>query len=62
MNVAGYKVELVRTSTTAAGVISGSGGALINGAVTKALPTTVYSTTTCISDGTDWYCTNGTIL
>ena len=62
MNIAGYKVELVRTSTTAAAVISGGGGALINGAGTKALPTTVYSTTTCISDGTDWYCTNGTIL
>ena len=62
MNVAGYKVKLIRTSTTTSATLSGGGGAQINGSGTKSLPTTVYSTTTCINDGTDWYCTNGTIL
>lgn len=62
MNQVGYKVKLIRTSTTAAADLSGSGGALVNGAAAKALPTAVYSTTTCVSDGTDWYCSNGSIL
>ena len=62
LNQVGYKVKLIRTSTTAAADISGSGGALVNGAAAKALPTAVYSTTTCVSDGTDWYCSNGSIL
>ena len=62
LNVAGKKVVLVRKSTTTAANIAGSGGALVNGAATKALPTTLYSVTTCISDGTDWYCNNGTPL
>jgi len=57
--VAGKKVVLVRTSTTNAADLSANGGALINGAVAKALPTTLYSAVTCISDGTDWYCSAG---
>jgi hypothetical protein len=56
---AGKKVVLVRTSTTAAANISSNGGALINGAAAKALPTTLYSGVTCICDGTDWYCSAG---
>ena len=56
---AGKKVVLVRTSTTNAANISSNGGALINGAATKALPTTLYSGVTCICDGTDWYCSAG---
>ena len=48
MNQVGYKVKLIRTSTTAAADLSGSGGALVNGAAAKALPTAVYSTTTCV--------------
>tara|TARA_R110002020_G_scaffold418445_1_gene627682 strand:+ start:20 stop:2134 length:2115 start_codon:yes stop_codon:yes gene_type:complete len=62
MNQAGYKITIIRTSTTAAADIGGTGGALINGSATKALPTAVYSTTTCISDGTDWYCTRGSVI
>ena len=62
LNQLGYKVKLIRTSTTATADISGSGGALINGVGAKALPTAVYSTTTCVSDGTDWYCSNSSIL
>mgnify|MGYP003149874655 CR=1 FL=1 len=57
--IAGKKVTLIRTSTTAAADIAGSGGALVNGAAIKALPTTVFSATTCISDGTNWYCNDG---
>ena len=59
LNVAGKKVVLVRKSTTTAANIGANGGALINGVATKALPTALYSVTTCISDGTDWYCNDG---
>ena len=62
LNVAGKKVVLVRTSTTTAANIGANGGALVNGVSAKPLPTTLYSETTCISDGTDWYCNNGSPL
>jgi len=62
LNVAGKKVVLVRKSTTTAANIGANGGALINGVSTKPLPTILYSTTTCVSDGTDWYCSNGQAL
>ena len=62
LNVAGRKVVLVRTSTTAAANIGANGGASVNGVAAKPLPTILYSTTTCVSDGTDWYCSNGQTL
>jgi len=58
LNIAGKKVVLVRTSTTAAADIGANGG-LVNGVANKALPTALYSATTCISDGTNWYCNDG---
>jgi len=61
LNVAGRKVVLVRTSTTAAANIGANGGS-VNGVAAKPLPTILYSTTTCVSDGTDWYCSNGQTL
>ena len=62
LNVAGKKIVLIRTADTNTVTLAGSVGAQINGSGTKALPTALYSTTTCISDGTNWYCTNGDIL
>jgi len=62
LNVAGKEIILIRTSTTNAADLAASGGALINGAAIAALPTTVYSKVSCISDGTDWYCSTGTII
>jgi len=62
LNVAGKKIVLVRTADTNAATLAGSIGTQVNGSSTKALPTALYSTTTCISDGTNWYCTNGDIL
>ena len=62
LNVAGRKVVLVRKSTTTAANIAGSGAALVNGSASKALPIALYSVTTCVSDGTDWYCNNGSPL
>ena len=58
MNVAGYKIELIRTSTTASATLAGGGS--INGGLTIALPTAVYSKTTCVSNGSGWFCTNQT--
>ena len=58
MNVAGNRVELVRTSTTASATLAGSGS--VNGGFTMSLPTAVYSRTTCISNGSGWFCTNQT--
>jgi hypothetical protein len=58
LNIAGKKVVLIRTSTTAAADL-GANGALVNGVANKALPTALYSATTCISDGTNWYCNDG---
>jgi len=62
LNVAGKKIVLIRTADTNAATLAGSIGTQVNGSSTKALPTALYSTTTCISDGTNWYCTNGDIL
>jgi hypothetical protein len=62
LNVAGKKVVLIRVADTNTVTLAGAGGAQINGSGTKALPTLLYSTTTCISDGTNWYCTNGSVL
>tara|TARA_S200002703_G_scaffold49279_2_gene42637 strand:+ start:3585 stop:5207 length:1623 start_codon:yes stop_codon:yes gene_type:complete len=62
LNVAGKKVVLIRVADTNTVTLVGSGGAQLNGSGTKALPTLLYSTTTCISDGTNWYCTNGSVL
>ncbi len=62
LNVAGKKIVLIRTADTNTVTLAGSVGAQINGSSTKALPTALYSTTTCISDGTNFYCTNGAIL
>lgn len=62
LNVAGKKIVLIRTADTNAATLAGSIGAQVNGSSTKALPTALYSTTTCISDGANWYCTNGDIL
>lgn len=61
LNVAGKKVVLIRVADTNTVTLAGA-GAQINGSGTKALPTLLYSTTTCISDGTNWYCTNGSVL
>jgi len=62
LRVAGKKVVLVRKSTTTAASIAANGGALVNGSLTKPLPTTLYTATTCVCDGTDWYCSNGQAL
>jgi len=62
LNVVGKKVVLIRVADTNTVTLVGSGGAQLNGSGTKALPTLLYSTTTCISDGTNWYCTNGSVL
>ena len=61
LNVAGKKVVLIRVADTNT-VTLAAAGSQINGSGTKALPTLLYSTTTCISDGTNWYCTNGSVL
>ena len=58
LNIAGKKVVLIRKSTTAAADLGANGG-LVNGVANKALPTALYSATTCISDGTNWYCNDG---
>ena len=58
MNVAGYKIELIRTSTTASATLAGGGS--VNGGITMSLPTAVYSKTTCVSNGSGWFCTNQT--
>jgi hypothetical protein len=62
LNVAGKEIILIRTSTTNSANVGGSGGALVNGAAAASLPTTVYSKVSCISDGTDWYCSSGTTI
>ena len=62
-NDAGNEIILIRFGDTAAADLTGQGGGvLINGVGTKALPTALYSTVRCIFDGTDWYCTNETLL
>jgi len=58
----GFKTELIRTSTTTAATVGSAGTSTINGSSTKALPTAVYSVTTCIANGNVWYCSTGTIL
>ena len=62
MNVAGKKVDLIRTSTTNAASIDGQSANINGTAGVVALPTTLYSKVTCISDGTDWYCHESTPL
>ena len=58
----GYQVKLIRTSTIAAATLAGGGTSTINGSASKALPTSVYSITTCVANGGDWYCSTGTVL
>ncbi len=58
----GFETKLIRTSTTTAATVGSSGTSTINGSATKALPTAVYSVTTCIANGNTWYCSTGTIL
>lgn len=60
--VNGREIILVRTSGLLSANVSGLGGALINGLGVKVLPTTLYSTITLISDGTNWYATSATVL
>jgi hypothetical protein len=63
MIVSGKEVILIRASTTNVADIASAGGALINGSANPvALPTTLYSTVSCISDGTNWYCSSGTTI
>jgi len=63
MIVSGKEVILIRTSTTNTTDIASNGGALINGSANPvALPTSLYSTVSCICDGTDWYCSSGTTI
>jgi hypothetical protein len=63
MIVSGKEVILIRVSTTNVAGIASAGGALINGSVNPiALPTSLYSTVSCISDGTNWYCSSGTTI
>ncbi len=60
--VAGREIILIRTGGILSANVSGLLGALINGLGIKVLPTTLYSTITLISDGTDWYATSATVL
>jgi hypothetical protein len=63
MIVSGKEVILIRASTTNVADIASAGGALINGSANPvALPTSLYSTVSCISDGTNWYCSSGTTI
>jgi len=61
-NVAGNEIILIRKGDTVAADLGAGGGGLINGSGTKALPTALYSTVRCIFDGTNWSCTNETLL
>lgn len=58
----GHKKTLIRISTTNSAFIGTTGSSTINGSATKALPTAVYSVTTCIANGNVWYCSTGTVL
>ena len=60
-NDAGNEIILMRFGDTVATTLAGA-GSTVNGSGTKALPTALYSTVRCIFDGTDWYCTNETLL
>jgi hypothetical protein len=60
-NDAGNEIILIRFGDTVAATLAGS-SSTVNGSVTKPLPTALYSTVRCIFDGTDWYCTNETLL
>ncbi len=52
----GKEVILIRTNNTNSAFVVGSGGAKINGVgIAQNLPTAVYTKTTFISNGTDWY-------
>ena len=52
----GKEIILIRTNNTNSAFVVGSGGAKINGSgLTQNLPTVVYTKTTFISNGTDWY-------
>jgi hypothetical protein len=63
MIVSGKEVILIRSSTNNPTAIASAGGSLINGSVNPiALPTSLYSTVSCISDGTNWYCSSGTTI
>ena len=60
-NDAGNEIILIRFGDTVAATLAGA-SSTVNGDVTKPLPTALYSTVRCIFDGTDWYCTNETLL
>lgn len=62
LNVTGNRVELIRSSGTGNPILSATGVApnIINNATTMTLPTTPFSRTTCIYNGTQWFCTNQT--
>ena len=60
----GHRKTLIRVGTTASVSIESQGTSTINDPTlnAKALPTAVYSVTTCIANGNVWYCSSGTIL
>jgi hypothetical protein len=60
-NDAGNEIILIRFGDTVAATLAAA-GTNINGSSTKPLPTALYSTVRCIFDGTEWYCTNETLL
>lgn len=60
-NDAGNEIILIRFGDTVAATLAAA-GSNINGSSTKPLPTALYSTVRCIFDGTEWYCTNETLL
>jgi len=60
-NDAGNEIILMRFGDTVAVTLAGA-SSTVNGSGTKPLPTALYSTVRCIFDGTDWYCTNETLL
>ena len=60
-NDAGNEIILIRFGDTAVATLAGA-SSTVNGSATKSLPTALYSTVRCIFDGTDWYCTNETLL
>lgn len=60
----GHRKTLIRVGTTVSVSIESQGTSTINDPTlnVKALPTAVYSVTTCIANGNVWYCSTGTIL
>tara|TARA_B100000963_G_scaffold258259_1_gene226647 strand:- start:314 stop:2251 length:1938 start_codon:yes stop_codon:yes gene_type:complete len=62
LNVIGNRVELIRVSGNGNPILSATGTSpnIINNATTMTLPTIPFSRTTCIYNGTQWFCTNQT--